>query len=555
MEHLVDEVTTAQVLIPCFLCPNKAELICNTCKFNLCVTCAGQHVISLPTQNHDVIKYSMKYKFFPQPCCSIHSDQRCEIHCQQCNLPICSDCIVSKAHSEHELSKINEVYAVKEKTIYNEIEFLKCIIAPEVRNIVEQIQKDILELPKNSIKLKSNVTKHGEELHRTVECAIKKQLENIDAAEKQDLDNLKNNLSEFQKLLDNIHEIIKKNEEIIATRTDQIFTFESQLEVMSQIPQRLYISFAQFQPASAPMNEVCKLMGNLQSSTLKYTTEIDWASKLHFYNNFLATPSVTTDIDTECCPLYRISCLKNEKAWINGNDDTLREINPTGLVLRKVTAQGSIPFGLATTRTGELLYTDYSEKSVKMLNDGKLRTLIRCVWIPSGICVSSSGDKFVALCNDRISNLQFIVMQYSGGIIKHTFQFDEQKQNLFATEGPYKCLQIALNKNGDICIVDWNGAAVIILNQKGCLKTKYCCKTNPKLPESFAPRYIATDSHNHILVSDTKNNCIHILDSEGVPLTVLKCGLVRPCGISIDSDNHLWVAEQAGKVKIIKFLK
>ncbi|XP_061191807.1 uncharacterized protein LOC133200087 [Saccostrea echinata] len=87
-------------------------------------------------------------------------------------------------------------------------------------------------------------------------------------------------------------------------------------------------------------------------------------------------------------------------------------------------------------------------------------------------------------------------------------------------------------------------------------QVKILLKTNPKLSESFAPRYIATDSHNHISVSDTNNNCIHILDSDGVPITVLKCGLVRPGGISIEcSDNHLWVAEQAGKVKIIKFLK
>ncbi|XP_062568173.1 uncharacterized protein LOC134230390 [Saccostrea cucullata] len=324
---------------------------------------------------------------------------------------------------------------------------------------------------------------------------------------------------------------------------------------MKQFPQKLYVSFGQFQPATAPMIEDCKLMGKLQSSTYKYKIEIDWVSRFHAFSSFLVASSIITNIDTECSPLYRVSCVTKEVAWISGNDDTLREITSSGLVLKKLTSQGSIPFGMATTRKGELLFTDYSDKCVKMINDDKVKTIIRCVWIPSGICVSPSGDKFVALCNDRISNLQFTVMQYSGGIVKHTFQFDEQKQNLFATEGPYKCLQIALNTNGDLCIVDWNGAAVIILNQGGGLKAKYCCKTNPQLPEGFSPRYIATDSLSHILVSDTNNSCIHILDSEDVPMTVLKYGLVRPAGISIDSDNNLWVTEQAGKLKILKFLK
>ncbi|XP_062568174.1 E3 ubiquitin-protein ligase Trim36-like [Saccostrea cucullata] len=378
MEHVKkdSEITreVAQVLVQCSLCPNKAELICNTCRFNLCVACGGEHVISSPFQNHDVIKCTLKYNFFPHPYCSTHSEQRCEIHCEQCNLPLCSVCILSKVHSEHELSRIEEMYVASEKKINSEIEFLKVVVAPEVEKIVEKLKNDILELQKNSDILKTDVSKHGAALRSALDRVIKEQLENIDAAEKKDMATLQDNLVGFQRFLDTIHEIIRKNEELIDARNDNIYTFESQLEVLKQIPQTLQMSFPQFQPSSASDKKISKLMGNFKPSTCEYKTETALLSRLEAYSNFLAIPHIITDIHTEYDPLYRISCLTNEKAWISGNDVILREINTKGAELGKIKEEENIPFGLATTRKGELFYTVFRNKSIK--NKGK--THIKC---------------------------------------------------------------------------------------------------------------------------------------------------------------------------------
>lgn len=120
------------------------------------------------------------------------------------------------------------------------------------------------------------------------------------------------------------------------------------------------------------------------------------------------------------------------------------------------------------------------------------------------------------------------VVRFSGDEEKQTIQFDENGKPLYF--GNDKIKYIAVNKNKNICVVDWEAGAVVVVKETGELRFRYTGHSLNPNGYPFLPSIITTNSQIQILTADYNNHCIHILAQDEQFLCYIK-NVKNPYGL------------------------
>ncbi|XP_056002454.1 uncharacterized protein LOC130049197 [Ostrea edulis] len=267
----------------------------------------------------------------------------------------------------------------------------------------------------------------------------------------------------------------------------------------------------------------------------------------------LDEPLLTVIIDTGYGELYSVSCLSEKEIWTRGNNKIIKLLNLQGKLLTSIKSKsGNWPGDMALTRDGHLVYTDYDDKTINLVKNQNIQTLITLQrWGPLNICCTSSDDILVTMISDDYQ--QYKVVRYFGSTETQTIQFDDQGRSLYTSRHLDK--YISENRNLDICVADRGAKAIVVVNQSGKLRFRYTGQRFRVFTKSFDPRGITTDSQSHILIADFSNNgSIHILDQDGQFLSYIH-NVSGPFGLCVDINDNLFVAEcVTAKVKKIQYL-
>ena len=118
----------------CFiLCRDAvAPMYCNVCHTHLCKDCVVQHL----SDEADMMSVKQSVS---TPDCSNHPEKQCELHCEQCDIPVCTLCMSSKEYRHHGFVDFVKNYETKQEDIRQDLLELEACIYPRYQNVASSI--------------------------------------------------------------------------------------------------------------------------------------------------------------------------------------------------------------------------------------------------------------------------------------------------------------------------------------------------------------------------------------------------------------------------------
>lgn len=182
-------------------------------------------------------------------------------------------------------------------------------------------------------------------------------------------DENKHNLSENTQYIEELKKLLISNDVSIVS------AFKSRnVEFCSRLHRKPTVVLPSFTPQKINNEEhINQLIGSLSS--------------------FKAEVYVSTDIDiepknTELCTL---SCLTTEQVWTcNLTDRMIRLYNLQGNLVKEIEPKSrGGPWNIAVSKSGDLVYTDYTERTVNVVPDTEIEKVISLRgWKPHGVCTT-----------------------------------------------------------------------------------------------------------------------------------------------------------------------
>ena len=527
----------------CKLCPERrpVEHHCNLCHVNLCFNCILTH-ISDKTKRHEIVDFINKKEELILPECKSH-DKLCEVYCNDCHEPACVLCVTT-THKMHDITDIKIVIEDFQRRIAADVEELETTIHPNYKKIFGNSSEEFDKVMDAIQDQEDNMCKLVRE--------IGSQLKDEVAQQKREYKRKKKEVKSFStKEETELNAVIETNKRILKSKdARRILTYQLKIESFRRGPKQMQISYPVFFSGKASKNQLQEMFGSLQRSIFLANERKLGMQKL------LTDPVLLSSFFSpypDDAYLIRVLSESPGKIWISGDDCQIFQLDQNGLILKTISVSNNA-IALSLSLDKELVFSvSGSDTNVYKYDGDVVSTLVDLrQWYPRGLCHSANGDLLVSMRSEDETESR--VVRYLGTNKTMVIQNDSQGYPLFSV-GVSEMLLLAENGNGDICVADYDGNAVVVVNATAELRFKYWGNISSK-PNygTFKPLQIATDVCQQILIVDFSSDILHVIDRDGKFLRYIE----YPCyaGLSIDTDNILLAGDSInGTIQFIRYLQ
>lgn len=524
----------------CSLCRSNTEFFCSTCGYNLCLICKEIHLLDLDALDHKIMLYRFKtVQHTEEDMCKKHPDNFVKYYCKKCKVHICDDCteccLFPHSKINTELLRLQTNSKIR---IINTEALFYC------RALLTHIKKNDAKIPEIEISIiRSEMQKKGNEL-------------------KYAIDNVLDDLCNIQKRK-LLREIYKKKKKLIRYIAS-LQSYERRYELLCST--KLALIFC----------KKSKLLGNKDNPLIKKQGQLFPCGQLEIKAGFVLLNEIHLSVrgkrvfTQECLlqtfpkPLlkrtfevkginacFHISCGKQNKFYVSSqNRLILTNIEGDTLNVRDITSHGEINssiggFGIhAIDKNQDIVYINKEFDIVSGSHNIRLKKKID--WIPQCVhCSLTTGDILVGVWNCKANTAQ--VVRYYSGREMSISHYNGQK--LYS-----RPLYITENKNGDIVVSDPIYGGVVVTDRGGNRSFFYTGHST-----KFCPRGICTDALSNILVCNTFEHKIEILNKEGkflLDLLTEEYGIRLPFSLGYNVCSHEFFvgSKENNVVSVFRFL-
>lgn len=238
----MDLWNSAQDVVHCTLCQTtEAPMYCKVCHIHLCKDCVQKHSYD-SSKVHNVVSLKQVSTTLNYPICKKHPNKQCELHCEQCDNPICTQCNTGE-HLGHKQVDISEIYERNKEVLQTDLQDLLKYVYPQYIDIASNISMQKADLMKNSERLTTDLNEQGEVWHREIDTIIRNLKSDLDEMESNHLDVLNIQEDEITSTMSDIRLNIAKLKKLLNSKDNCLFfEYKSTNAKFRKLPSKIITS-------------------------------------------------------------------------------------------------------------------------------------------------------------------------------------------------------------------------------------------------------------------------------------------------------------------------
>ncbi|XP_052076187.1 tripartite motif-containing protein 75-like [Mytilus californianus] len=545
-----------EVKIPslCQMCDESSNIkwMCIECDLSFCAECelkfhkksktlAGHNKIDIEQCGKENIAKAIHKAGLKNMNCKLHSDLICVLFCQNCQQPVCTNCVLTNSHEEHKLFSISDVYDEK---LY------------EMEDFHKRVQKDILFCSQVQSELKQILDGGMKRYSEQKDILLSKETDLITESQK----NTKALLDEVDSEWKTLEGSLTQEINVMKTIKDQIEKERETFSNVSSPTEMLTRLYPSSENKHSPKKSIHQMILKQISYNPKY--EITQNDIQQILKHFLQKEKglafqMKKSYPTKLKDVSKVLLLDNNQALIASEKDKIvQKINFDNKDIKVLkTLSETRAYDMAKVQNGDIIIS-VQESQLKLFSEkdtiepfhsfSPLKTF--------GIHVNKDNEILVGISTglpdreEEISKPGKIVVLNSEGSVKRTYEYDKKSHS------KEFCLctcptRIVTNPDKSISFIDiltknkhgtYDGR-IVNIDQEGKLMWTYEEKYG------FRPTEIAMMNTAGCLLVVSAGRAFHILSQNGSVITKsnnFNIKDITEISLAVDKEMKLYVGEK-----------